>query len=100
MNNLRAQAATELAVFGAILVFLIGSMVRSAVSSSYQQNQQLKAMRMALLRSYQGAQAQGTGHKNASILYIEDRLSPDLGKYGASDRIPFIMQGSGTLSNM
>ena len=50
-KNTSAQAATELAVFGAVLIFLLGSILRSAVSSAQQQNQQLKAMRQALIQS-------------------------------------------------
>ncbi|MBI4308988.1 MAG: hypothetical protein HY591_01510 [Candidatus Omnitrophica bacterium] len=96
------QAATELAVFGAVLIFLIGGIVRSSVSTSYQQNQQLKAMRLALLKSYQGTarDSKYAGRNSVSVLYIEDRLSPDLGKYGSMERVPFMAQGSGTMSNM
>lgn len=97
----RAQAATELAIFGGIIIFLIGGIVRSAISSSYQQNDQLKAMRLALLKSYEySIKQQGVGRNAASVLYIEDRLSPDAGKYGTLERVPFIAQGSGTISNL
>ncbi len=97
---LQGQAATELAVFGAILIFLIGSIVRSSVGNSYQQNQQLKSMRYALLQSYRGTQAQSAGRNTATILYIEDRLTPDLSKYGPGDRSLSMSQASGTMSNM
>jgi len=96
----QGQAATELAIFGAVLIFLMGGIVRSAVSASYQQNQQLKALRQALLTSYSGTQAGAVEHNSAAVLYIEDRLSPDLNKFGPQDRIPFVTQGSGTMSNM
>lgn len=98
----QGQAATELAVFGAIIIFLIGGIVRSSLSASYQQNQQLKSMRQALLMSYQGRAggSSTTGHSSASILYIEDRITPDISKYGSPDRGPYVMSGSGTLTNM
>ena len=107
-NSRRAQAATELAVFGAILIFLIGGIIRSAVSSGYQQNQQLKAMRFALLQSYQSRQTAtingnsngNPGRNSVSVLYIDDRISPDLAKFGSSERTPFIAQGTGTMTNM
>jgi len=97
--NARAgQAAVELAVFGAILIFLLGTIVRSAIGNSYTQNQNFKAMRMAMLASWNGAKAGGTSHNSASILFIEDRLSPDFNKYGSLDRNPFIANGSGTFT--
>lgn len=94
------QAATELAVFGAILIFLIGGIVRSALSAGYQQNQQLKSMRQALLTSYDSTRGGLIAHNLASVLYIEDRLSPDMNKYGPTERMPFITAGGGSMSNM
>ena len=92
-------------MFGAILIFLLGTIIRSAVGNSYTQNQNFKAMRMAMLASWQGSEsAQGLGasanlsHTSASILFVEDRLSPDMNKYGDLDRNPFIAQGSGSFS--
>jgi len=99
------QAATELAVFGAILIFVIGTIMRTAVGNSYTQNQNFKAMRMAMLASWTESKsnpgaikAQATSHNSASILFVEDRLSPDSGKYGDLDRNPFTAQGSGSFS--
>ena len=96
----KAQAAVELAVFGAILIFLLGAIVRSAVGNSYTQNQNFKAMRMAMLASWNGSKAQNVSRNSASILFIEDRLSPDFNKYGDLDRNPYIASGSGTFSYM
>jgi len=100
------QAAVELAVFGAILVFVIGSIMRSAVGNSYEQNQNYKVMRMAMLESWQGAkasQAMGASanisRNSASVLFVEDRLSPDFNKYGDLDRNPFVVSGSGTFTD-
>lgn len=100
-NTQRGQAAVELAVFGAIIIFLIGGIVRSAMSANFQQNQQLKSMRMALLKSYQTSQYdRGAGRNSATFMFIEDRITPDIGRYGATERSPLIAGGSGTLSNM
>src|SRR5689334_15825537 len=78
------QAAVELAIFGAILIFILGAIVRSAVSSGYAQNQNFTAMRMAMLASWQGTEAnpgagavQNVARNNASVIFVEDRLSPD-----------------------
>ena len=105
INHNMAQAAVELAVFGAIIIFILGTIVRSSVGNSYTQNQNFKAMRMAMLSSWQDSEAaQGLGavpkiaHNSASILFVEDRLSPDFNKYGDLDRDPFIASGSGTFT--
>lgn len=101
----KAQAAIELAIFGAILIFILGAIVRSVVSSGYSQDENFKAMRMAMLASWQGSKAhpgrgaaQDLSHNSASILFVEDRLSPDFNKYGDLERNPFIAQGAGTFS--
>ncbi len=95
----KAQTAIELAVFGAVLIFVLGLIVRQAVNASYSQNQVLKAMRLALSESFKNTQDGKTARNTASILLIEDRLSPDPGKYGPIDRVPYILPGSGTFSN-
>ena len=51
-NSQKAQSIIELTVFGAILIFMIGVIIRQALSFSYIQNQSLKAMRKALSLSY------------------------------------------------
>jgi hypothetical protein len=105
MKHNKAQAAIELAVFGAVLIFILGSIVRSAVSNGYVQNQGFTSMRMAMLDSWKGTiQNKGFGHaqnvarNNASVLFVEDRLSPDFNKYGPLDRTPYIAQGAGTFT--
>ncbi|MDE2214555.1 MAG: hypothetical protein KGJ61_05465, partial [Candidatus Omnitrophica bacterium] len=98
------QAVTELAVFGAILIFILGTIIRTAVSNGYQQDISFKAMRMAMLASWNDSKAnpgmspQVTAHNSASVLFVEDRLVPGFGKYGALDRTPFMVSGSGTFS--
>ncbi len=95
----KAQAATELAVFGAILIFVVGSIVRSSFDSGLNQNQNLKAMRWAMLQSLYGVRNVNKSRDSASITVIEDRLSPEASKFGSLERTPAITTGSGTLSN-
>ena len=101
----RAQALSEIAIFGAVLIFVIGGIMRTGLQFSEGMNQQLKAMRMAMAESYrtaQGAYSSGvpSAARNAgSILLIEDRLSVDAGsKFDTRDRVPFVISGSGSMS--
>src|SRR6185503_5692568 len=106
-----AQTATELAVFGAILIFLIGLIVQQAMEIHHLQNQNLKSLRLAMKFSYVHSAGlagptrimnnQIAGNKSrdfASILIIEDRLSTDAGKFGAMNRAPSVSGSSGTHS--
>ena len=85
-------------MFGAILIYVLGTIVRTAVGNSLTQNDNFKAMRMAMLESWQGSKASNVSRNSASILFVEDRLSPDYNKYGALDRNPYIASSSGTFS--
>jgi len=103
IDHKKAQAASELAVFGAILIFILGTIIQTAVGNSYAQSESFKAMRMAMLASWEGAKASYTGNANtarnsASILFLEDRISPDYSKYGSMDRTPYMVNGSGTFT--
>lgn len=100
---LSAQSASELAIFGAIVMFVIASLIKTGMSMSQRTNTQLRAFRLALLESYrtsEGAYGDIIAARNsASVLILEDRLSVDPGsKQGTSDRIPFMASGSGTFS--
>jgi hypothetical protein len=92
------QATIELAVFGAILIFILGTIVRTAVGNGYAQNENFKAMRMAMLASWNSSKNTNMSRTSASILFLEDRLSPDINKYGSLERNPSVAQGSGTFS--
>ncbi len=100
-----AQAASELAIFGAILIFVIGLIVRTGFNTSQNLNQQLRAFRFALTESYKTGEGQYTGRRPsrarnaASILLIEDRLSINgADQLGERDRIPYMTSASGTFS--
>ena len=97
-QNKKAQAAVELAVFGAILIFILGTIVRTSMGNSLTINQNFKAMRMAMLASWTDAKNGMTAHNSASILFLEDRLSPDFNKQGDIDRNVYVAQGSGSFT--
>lgn len=104
----KAQTAIELAVFGSVIIFLIGLIVRAVLGTSYQQGSQLKALRLAMLTSFEysegikappGNWRDGTTSRNsASVLIIEDRLSATSAKFATVDRTPIMSQGSATHS--
>lgn len=98
MNNkpsAKAQTAAEVAVFGAILIFVIGLTVRHALDVGYAQNQNLKAMRLAMKMSYEASEGRTEASRNvATVLFIEDRLTADSAKYGAIDRTPYMISAS------
>ena len=107
----KAQTAMELAVFGAVLIFMISVIVRQALSAGYQQNQALRALRYAMSLSYKHSEGlEGTcqilngtecdkgdaSHNVTSAVIVEDRLTANSGKYGPIDRVPLITQASAT----
>lgn len=89
----------ELAVFGTILIFMLGVIIRQSLGFSYQQHQSLKAMRRAMLLSNEYAWQQAASRNLASVLIVEDRLGPGAGKYGAIDRTPYFTSASASHSN-
>lgn len=90
----KAQAIVELVVFGAVFIFILGLILKQSMSMHYIQKEDLKVMRMALAASF-GSYAL----KNAPVIIIEDRLSPDSFKYGSQGRIPIIKQASAMWTN-
>jgi len=92
--SFKAQAAVELAVFGAIFIFVIGTIIRQALGFSYQQNQILKALRVAMLTSFRASEQGQASRNTASVLYVEDRLTASSAKYGTIDRVPYILSST------
>lgn len=115
----------ELALFGSVFIFIVGAIIRQSASSGLQQNQQLRAFRIALADSHMyseglkgtvrgtaicGAQLPGgpletSGGRHgemsrnmASTIILEDRLNVGSAKNAEIDRTPYIAQGSGTHS--
>ncbi len=124
-QNTKGQSAVELAVFGSILIFVIGIIVRQSLGVNYQQHQSFKALRTAMTLSYKYSEGlappifevecmnqvikgdsdicmggrDGTASRNtASVVMIEDRLVAESGKYAAVDRSPQISFGSASHS--
>ncbi|HRZ39489.1 MAG TPA: hypothetical protein P5246_00610 [Candidatus Omnitrophota bacterium] len=100
---LSAQSAAELAVFGAVVMFVIASLIKVGLSMSQRTNNQLRAFRLALLESYRTSEGRYgdiiAARNSASIMILEDRLTVEPGsKQGTSNRLPFLAQGSGTFS--
>lgn len=99
-QSTKAQTVIELSIFGAIIIFMIGVIVRQAMGFGMQQNQSLKAMRTAMMLSKSYSQQNGvTSHNSATVLIVEDRLSLSADKYGPIDRVPYIVGGRGSYTN-
>ena len=95
----KAQTAVELAVFGSILIFVMGATIRTVMSRAQQQTALLKATRMALTMSHKTTETkQVAGRNMGTVLIVEDRLTAASSKYGAVDRMPFMTQGAGVHS--
>jgi len=92
----KGQTLIELAVFGSILLFIVGSIVKQHLSLSYIQNQSYKAMRKAMLESYFMSNKGWVGKNTSSVLIVEDRLASGINKYGEIDRIPLINSAQST----
>ena len=96
---IKDQAVTELAVFGAILIFVVGSILRNAADAGMSQNQSLKAMRYAMLQSLTGIRNGVKARDSARVTFVEDRLAPEGGKFGAMERTPILQVAAATFSN-
>jgi hypothetical protein len=102
-SSRRGQAAVEIATFGAIVIFLIGVILRAHLNSFQNMDHETKSLKMALQVSNQNSQ--GIGHvanssRNAStVLFIEDRLTPDFNKYATIDRSALVSNATGIMSN-
>ena len=97
-----------MAIFGAILIFIIGSIIKAGMQVSMLNNMQLRALRLALSESYRTSEGEyigfagdeGANSRNvASVIILEDRLSVDAGrKFGSRDRFPISASANATLS--
>lgn len=94
-NPARGQALVELAVFGSLLLFLIGYLVSSALQYDHRQQVKMEAFRRAL------ASAAGTTDPNGPIstshVVIQDRRIPDPSDpFGVGSPSPVIGQAGVT----
>lgn len=109
-NNRTGQTILELAIFGAVLIFIIGVIIRQSMGYSYLQNQNLKAMRMAMKTSFEASEGRympgsidhtkfaDITRNRASVVLVEDRLTATSAKYATVDRSPQIATGAATHS--
>jgi hypothetical protein len=99
-----AQSASELAVFGAVLVFIIGALSSTGLASTQQMNFIFRALRVALSESYRTGEGAYGGsarqaRSSASVFIIEDRLAVSASEpLGTRDRFPLTASGRGTFS--
>jgi len=92
INNL-AQSATELAVFGAVLVFVLGLLIKYTLSFHYTQGLQAQSFRKALVLALGGT--------SGSVTMIEDRDMPDVSSsLPVSQRTEYLGSGSANCSNI
>ncbi len=107
-NPRLGQSGTELAIFGAMLIFIIGSIIKAGLQVSMLNNMQLRALRLALSESYRTSEGEyigfagneGANSRNvASIVILEDRLNVDAGKkFGSRDRFPMTASASASMT--
>ena len=97
-ENNTAQTMIELAVFGAVLFFVIGGIALNYISGAFQQDSQLQSARRALLSSYVASKKGSGSRATGSFSVYQDRLTGDFGKYGALDRQPIVAAGSGMMT--
>jgi hypothetical protein len=104
----KGQTAIELAVFGSILIFVIGVIIKQSMSFGYTQNQNYKALRWAMTTSFlhtmglvepMGDDDAGTSSRNqATVLIVEDRLQVGADKHRSLDRVPYVHSANATYS--
>lgn len=80
---LTGQTATELAIFGSILVFVIGVLISYTVAFNSNLQLQMEAFRMAMETShgidgYEVSEDIPLARRKATIIYIQDRDYPDI----------------------
>ncbi|MBF0533098.1 MAG: hypothetical protein HQL23_08410 [Candidatus Omnitrophica bacterium] len=126
MSKNKGQTSIELAVFGAILIFVIGAIIQAGLNQSFQQDKDLKAMRQAMLISYNESGGGGTdwvpviyagtpvvvggnpvlqpvqkdynSRNTASVLMVEDRQTAGSDRTSVVSRMPLMSMGSGAHS--
>ncbi|HPB68320.1 MAG TPA: hypothetical protein PKU74_05360 [Candidatus Omnitrophota bacterium] len=102
------QSGTELAIFGAMLIFIIGSIIKAGMQASMLNNMQLRALRLALSESYRTSEGEyinfagdegSNARTSASVVILEDRLNVDAGKkFGSRDRFPMTASASASMT--
>ncbi|MBF0479880.1 MAG: hypothetical protein HQL26_10395 [Candidatus Omnitrophica bacterium] len=101
------QVMLELAVFAAVVLFVMGMIIKQSMDAKYALSGGLQALRTTLRLSYLESKGKGTngggkdGNKsrnNATVTLVEDRLDAASGKMDSKDRAPRMSQAAGTAS--
>ncbi len=96
-HSKKGQAILELALFGSILIFCLGVLIRYGLSMNYSQHLQMQAFRQAVKRAYDDGR---DTFVNASYSILEDKPIPDpADPYGLSERSIFGASASAVWSN-
>lgn len=100
----RAQALVEVAIFGVIIISIIGMIVKSVVTTSLAQQAALRTMREALSeaqKEYRVTDVRGKTvwrQKPYNLVVLEDRLDIGASKYGMQERIPYWSKANAVFS--
>lgn len=95
LNN-KAQALSELAVFGTVLLGVLGFLLTYGMNSNYSDKLNMQSFRYALQKAYQ---AKGT-YYNAQVLVMDYKAPPQAqGANAIPSFSPFIASSSAVLSN-
>ncbi|MEW6170033.1 MAG: hypothetical protein AB1472_00485 [Candidatus Omnitrophota bacterium] len=96
-SNKKAQALTELAVFGSVALFCLAMLVRFGLIFNYQQRIQAEAFRKAVLKAYHFSQNQ---IQVSYSIFRDRRIADPQDPYGASsERMPLSASSSVTFSD-
>lgn len=100
----RAQALIEVAIFGVIIISIIGMIVKNVVSTSFAQQAALRTMREALTeaeKEHRVTDARGNvvwRQNPYNLIVVEDRLDVGASKYGMKDRMPYWSKANAVFS--
>lgn len=91
----KGQSLLELAVFGSILLFVLGLFIQYGMRMNYQQRLQMQTFRKALKR----ASEVGGTYRYVTWLTLEDKPLPEAqGQFGIASRSPYSSAASGVWS--
>jgi len=94
--NQKAQALTELAVFGTVLLFCLALLIQFGLQINYQQNIQMQAFRKAQKLAYY---KQGPGSPTSLVLIKDKPVVDPRDRWGFADRTPIGSGANITFSN-
>jgi len=95
ISGIRAQATTELALFGAALLMVLGYLLTYGLNYNFQDNLNMKTFRQAMARAYELRKTTFS----SNIVAVEDKPIPETNEMGVPTRQPVIGYGSVTWSN-